>query len=182
MRIARVEAGSSGDELDAVDARDLISDLAELYEPVVEDGGGVSSPRPTTPCRFRGNRALISQALANLLDNAMKYGLPEEPGAEPLPVRLTGRRSGAEVRITVADAGPGIPEADRERVLQRFVRLEASRTRPGSGLGLSLVSAVARMHGGRVELADAAPGLAVTLVLPARHEPEEEERHGDDTE
>lgn len=184
LRIARVEAGSSGDDMVDLDARDVLADVAELYEPVVEDAGGRLESLVHAPLPISGNRALIAQALTNLLDNAIKYGLPETPAAGgPAPVRLVGASRGGEVHLTVADAGPGIPEADRERVLQRFVRLEASRTRPGSGLGLSLVAAVARLHGGRVDLGDAAPGLAVTLVLPRREEAGAgEERHGADTE
>nr|WP_207620552.1 ATP-binding protein [Oharaeibacter diazotrophicus] len=177
LRIARVEAGSSGDSFDDLDVREVLADVGELYEPVVEDAGGRLVQAGDGPLPIRGNRALIAQALTNLLDNAIKYGLPEEPGEGSPPVRLEGRVADGEVRVTVADAGPGIPEADRERVLQRFVRLEASRTRPGSGLGLSLVAAVARIHGGRIELGDAAPGLAVTLVLPRR--PEAERTGGD---
>lgn len=182
LRIARVEAGSSGEEMQPIDARDVVADLGDLYEPVVEDGGGRLVTEIGGALPILGNRALISQALANLLDNALKYGLPETSGGEPSPVRLFGRRDGAMIRIGVADAGPGIPEPDRERVLQRFVRLEASRTLPGSGLGLSLVAAVARLHGGRLDLSDASPGLAVTLLLPARHDGEGDERHGADTE
>jgi signal transduction histidine kinase len=94
----------------------------------------------------------------------LKYGVPDAgPGPE---VRLTGEALGHEVRITVADNGPGIAPPDRERAVERFIRLDESRTRPGSGLGLALVQAVARLHGGRLDLADAHPGLAATLVLP----------------
>jgi signal transduction histidine kinase len=182
LRIARVEAGSSGDEVQPLDAREILADVAELYDPVVEDAGGVFALEPGGRLPVSGNRTLISQALTNLLDNAIKYGLPEDPDGKAR-IRLSGTLRDGEVRLSVADSGPGIPEADRERVLQRFVRLEASRTRPGSGLGLSLASAVARLHGGRIELGDAGPGLVVTLVLPARAEdrPDGGERHGADT-
>ncbi|WP_075217529.1 sensor histidine kinase [Mongoliimonas terrestris] len=191
LRIARVEAGSSGDELKPLDAAAIAADVAELYEPVVEDAGGTLTARVDGPLPIAGNRALISQALTNLLDNAIKYALPPEEGAPALSgtvapalagtVELRAKRVGEEVHLTVVDHGPGIPLADHERVTQRFVRLERSRTLPGSGLGLSLVSAVARLHGGRLALADAGPGLAATLVLPVRLETGgAEENHGTD--
>jgi signal transduction histidine kinase len=119
---------------------------------------------------IRGNRELIGQAIANLVDNALKYGAPQKGigDAEAKPdVSITGRRAGRSVVLTVADRGPGIAPADRARVLDRFVRLEGSRSRPGSGLGLSLAAAVARMHGGTVDLEDNQPGLRVRLTLPA---------------
>nr|WP_181704242.1 ATP-binding protein [Chthonobacter albigriseus] len=171
LRIARMEAGSSGDEMVPLDAAEIVEDLADLYEPVVEDAGGVLRKAVDGPLPIAGNRTLISQALANLIDNAIKYGLPageDAPGGEQRPVTIKGLREGDEIRLCVADSGPGIPEADHARALQRFVRLEQSRTLPGSGLGLSLVSAIARLHGGRLVLADAKPGLEVTLILPAR--------------
>ncbi|MEQ9528551.1 MAG: sensor histidine kinase, partial [Parvibaculaceae bacterium] len=107
--------------------------------------------------------------VANLLDNAIKHGMPQtgnaarviEIAAAPDPAR-----SGRGVILSVGDHGPGIPEEERQHVLERFVRLEASRNTPGSGLGLSLVAAVARLHGGVIELADNDPGLRVTLSLP----------------
>ena len=122
---------------------------------------------------LHGNRELIGQALANLVENAIKYGKPPASG-----VRRQGRRQpmitirseleGDTVLLSVADRGPGIPEADRARAVERFVRLEASRTLPGSGLGLSLASAVATLHGGELRLSDNHPGLRATLVLPRR--------------
>jgi signal transduction histidine kinase len=122
----------------------------------------------------RGNRELIGQAIANLVDNALKYGAPGKclSDAEARPaVVLTAKRIGASAVLTIADRGPGIAPADRARALGRFIRLEGSRSRPGSGLGLSLAAAVARMHGGTVELEDNRPGLRVRLTLPAVHEP-----------
>jgi signal transduction histidine kinase len=117
---------------------------------------------------MRGNREFIAQALANILDNAIKY--TPEGGAVMLRARRT---SSGELEFSVTDTGPGVPEADRARVVQRFVRLENSRSEPGAGLGLSLVQAVAASHGGRLELAEGpgeyggfGPGLRVALVLP----------------
>jgi len=112
------------------------------------------------------NRELVGQALANLVDNAIKHGAlgAENPAVS---VTLTDAQIGAE--LTVADNGPGISPADRSRVTDRFVRLEASRSTPGSGLGLSLVEAIANVHRGQFKLGDAGPGLKATLVFP--HDP-----------
>ncbi len=168
LRIARVEAGSSGDENDVIDAAAVLADLAELYEPLLEDEGVALALDVAGPLPLKANRALISQALANLLDNALKYAFADE--GDPVAtrtIRLSGRATGGRVVLAVADNGRGIAEADRTRATQRFVRLDASRTRPGSGLGLSLVSAVARYYSGSFVLADAAPGLEARLDLPA---------------
>jgi signal transduction histidine kinase len=129
---------------------------------------------------LHGNRELISQALANLVENAIKYGKPV-PGPIPMvppvgadttapsrEILIEARRDGDSVLLSVTDHGPGIPEADRRHAVERFVRLEASRTLPGSGLGLSLASAVATLHGGELRLGDGDPGLRATLALPAR--------------
>ncbi|MDB5648240.1 sensor histidine kinase, partial [Methylobacterium sp.] len=117
------------------------------------------------PLMLRGSRELIGQALANLVDNAVKYG---GPGGE---IRVTAARSGESLRLSVSDSGPGIPSEARGRVLDRFVRLEEARSRPGFGLGLSLVNAVVRLHQGTLGLEDRAsdgnaPGLVVVLTLP----------------
>jgi signal transduction histidine kinase len=118
---------------------------------------------------LRGNRDFIAQAIANLLDNAVKY--TPSGGAVMLRVR---RRASGEIELSITDTGPGVPEEDRERVIGRFVRLENSRNAPGAGLGLSLVAAVAHAHGGRLELDEGpgafdgkGPGLRAALVLPA---------------
>jgi signal transduction histidine kinase len=129
------------------------------------------------PAPLHGNRELISQALANLVENAIKYGKPvataPPPGADAVigankEILIEARSDGAQVLLSVTDRGPGIPEADRRHAVERFVRLEASRTQPGSGLGLSLASAVATLHGGDLTLSDARPGLRATLAIPAR--------------
>jgi signal transduction histidine kinase len=112
-----------------------------------------------------GNRELLGQAVANLLDNALKYGRPAAPSIAPR-VGVEARRSGDRMTIAVADRGPGIPEAERGHVTERFVRLESARSRPGFGLGLSLAAAVARLHGGLLRLDDNAPGLRAVLELP----------------
>lgn len=117
--------------------------------------------------QFTGNRQLVVQAVSNLIENAIKYsGKPGTNAAAAISIDL---RDGADsVEIAVADNGPGIAPEDRARVLKRFVRLEKSRTEPGTGLGLSLVQAVARLHGGGVRLEDNRPGLRVVLTLPKR--------------
>jgi signal transduction histidine kinase len=149
-----------------VEADAVVRDVAELYEPVAEEKGvelTVDAPEPVT---LKANRELLGQALANLVDNALKYADPAEHESRRLTIALSAKRDGDNVVLAVADNGPGIPAADRQRVLQRFVRLEESRSQPGSGLGLSLVAAVARLHHGDIELGDANPGLVVTLRLP----------------
>ncbi len=166
LMIARLEAGSAPEVLSEIDAAEAARGVAELYDALAEEAGMDLHVEIAGPLPVRGNRELLGQAVANLVDNAIKYGAPA-PGEARKPLRVSARRAGREVLVTVADAGPGIPEAERERVLGRFVRLEAARTRPGFGLGLSLVAAVARLHGGRLVLEDNRPGLRATLALPA---------------
>jgi signal transduction histidine kinase len=109
----------------------------------------------------RGDGHLLAQAAANLVDNAVKY---TPPGGS---IEVSVRRAGGNAVLEVADTGPGIPADQREAVLEPFVRLETSRSTPGNGLGLSLVRAVTRRHGGRIALQDNAPGLRAVLTLPA---------------
>ena len=121
------------------------------------------------PTVVTANRQLLGQAVANLIDNAIKYSaraVKAHNTSSEINVSVTTLDEGIE--ISVADRGPGIASADRERVLRRFVRLEKSRTESGTGLGLSLVQAVARLHGGSVRLEDNEPGLRVVLTLPRR--------------
>jgi signal transduction histidine kinase len=163
LTIARVESGNRPVTMERLDAAGIAAEVAELYEPVAEEEG-VALSLQTEPAEIVGSRELLAQALANLVDNALKYGRAADRPAE---IRLSVRRIGTEVALSVADNGPGIPAADRERVLGRFVRLEASRSAPGSGLGLALVAAIAHQHGAHLRLDDAAPGLMVTLSLPS---------------
>jgi signal transduction histidine kinase len=162
--------------MDTFDAGEVANGIHELYEPLAEDDGMTLRVK-TVPAPLHGNRELISQALANLVENAIKYGKPV-PAAQPLSagavagtdrreILIEARRAGDQVLLSVTDHGPGIPEADRRHAVERFVRLEASRTQPGSGLGLSLASAVATLHGGELRLGDAHPGLSATLAIPA---------------
>src|ERR1700747_82209 len=131
----------------------------------------------TAPAPLHGNRELISQALANLVENAIKYGKPAESkptekgsvvSLDAKQILIEARREGDQVLLAVTDRGPGIPEGERKHAMERFVRLDTSRSQPGSGLGLSLASAVATLHGGELGRADRVPGLVATLVLPAR--------------
>lgn len=169
LLIARLEAGAVDESKETFDLTELVSDLVELYEPHAEESQRTLTFRPEGTTIVRANRQLIGQAIANLLDNAVKYGGPVSGGANraaagDIEVALSRTETGVEV--VVADHGSGIPALDRQRALRRFVRLEASRTRPGTGLGLSLVAAVARLHEGEVRLEDNHPGLRVVLSWP----------------
>ncbi len=165
LTIARAEAGADRAGLSPVDVSEVVADVAELYEPLAEEKGFTLTVDAEPRLMVEGRRELIGQALANLIDNALKYG--SVPLA-PREIAIRARRESGEIAVEVADRGPGVLPADRERVLDRFVRLESARSRPGSGLGLSLVAAVAHMHGGVVRLSDNAPGLRARLELPAR--------------
>jgi signal transduction histidine kinase len=172
LMIARAESGEVRDGMAEFDAAEVARDVSELYEPLAEDKGLTLEVDAKQHAAVKGNRELVSQALANLVDNAIKYAAPAEKST---PGTVNGERGGIKVTadaeadrivLTVSDHGPGIPTADRSRVVDRFVRLERSRSLPGSGLGLSLVSAVARLHGGELRLEDNAPGLRARLTLP----------------
>lgn len=168
LSIARLEAGAGGENRDTLDMAALVYDVAELYEPVAEERGIALKAQATDPIIIHGDRQLLGQALANLIDNALKYGAPSagaDNGYAP-EVDVRADASDGVARIVVSDRGPGVPSPERDRVLSRFVRLEASRSEPGSGLGLSLVAAVARLHGGKLRLEDNEPGLRVVLTLP----------------
>jgi signal transduction histidine kinase len=175
LMIARAESGQARDNMGDFDAAEVANGIHELYEPLAEDDGMTLRVK-TSPTPLHGNRELISQALANLVENAIKYGKPV-PAVQPLgadatvgsrEILIEARRDGDHVLLSVTDHGQGIPEADRGHAVERFVRLETSRTLPGSGLGLSLASAVATLHGGDLRLGDAHPGLCATLAIPAR--------------
>ena len=172
LMIARAESGQARGNMDDFDAADVANGIHELYEPLAEDDGMTLHVK-TASVRLHGNRELISQALANLVENAIKYGKPAAQPlgvaavAEPKEILIEARREGDSALFSVSDHGPGIPEADRKHAVERFVRLEASRTLPGSGLGLSLASAVATLHGGELRLGDSHPGLIATLAIPA---------------
>lgn len=163
LMIARAEAGAPSGALAEVDLSTIVSDVAELYAPVAEEQGTNLETQIAEGVMLHGSRELIGQALVNLLENALKYGRTGD-GTARIGVAL--EREGRLARIVVTDNGPGIPEGDRQRVLERFVRLEKARTEPGSGLGLSLVSAVARLHRGELRIEDARPGVRAVMELP----------------
>jgi signal transduction histidine kinase len=161
LKIAAAEAGTARNDFAVVDLAAIASDAGELYEPVAEDEDIALSVEVPNAAPMRGQPELLAQAVTNLLDNAVKY----TPAGGRIAIRVS--RQDGQVAVTVADSGPGIPEDQRARVLERFVRLEECRSTPGAGLGLSLVAAVARLHDGTVTLFDNAPGLGVTLTFPA---------------
>nr|MEA2798995.1 hypothetical protein [Phenylobacterium sp.] len=168
LSIARLQAAGAAPDPVLFDPAELAADISELYEPLCEDKRIDFAAELSKDLQLRGNREFLAQALANILDNAVKY--TPAGGAIMLRVR---RRSSGEVEFSVTDTGPGVPDSDRDRVVERFVRLENSRNQPGAGLGLSLVAAVAEAHGGRLELAEGpgkvdemGPGLRVALILP----------------
>jgi signal transduction histidine kinase len=162
LLLADAAAGRVREPLRDLDLRDPLDGIGELYEPVAEEKGVRFVVRsPGQGVIIRANRNLISQALANLVDNAIKY----TPVEGEVLVSLEIGPRGAE--LIVADTGPGIPPEDRARVIERFVRLETSRHSAGTGLGLSLVAAVARLHGAELALEDNKPGLKA--VLRFRH-------------
>ncbi|MBL8671673.1 MAG: HAMP domain-containing histidine kinase [Alphaproteobacteria bacterium] len=174
LSIARLESGAQRIEEAPVDLADTARDAGELYAPVIEDSGLALEIRATPGQVVMGDRHLLTQAIANLLDNASKYAAGAPPGgrlpSERLPgVRLIVESAPEGPRLVVEDDGPGIPSADRIRVLERYVRLETSRTTPGNGLGLSLVAAVARLHGAALTLEAThkdGHGLRVAVQFP----------------
>jgi signal transduction histidine kinase len=172
LLIARLEGGVVAESMTEVDPAAVIRDVAELYEPAAEDAGLTLAVSAEPGLSLVANRELVSQAVANLVDNAIKYSAaagtaPVSPKAVPPTIAISLARVGHVIEIAVADHGPGVAPAERARALQRFVRLEKSRSQPGAGLGLSLVAAVARMHGGSVRLEDNGPGLRAVLSLPS---------------
>ena len=170
LSIARIESGVGRESLGPIDVSAALADTVELYEPVAEDRQVSVSHDIESGLGARGDRQLLGQAFANLIDNAIKYaanGRGPEAAAPRPRIEISARRAGSRIEVVVADNGPGIAPEDRARVFSRFVRLEQSRTAPGSGLGLALVAAVVRLHGGEVRLADNAPGLRAVTVLPA---------------
>jgi signal transduction histidine kinase len=198
LMITRVETGADMEGLKVFNVGEIAKDFAEMYEPVADDAGFELTLDVEPNLRVEGSRELVGQAVANLLDNAIKYGMPLHPkmvtgestkdtgeiANRPLQsetfkcdqherpaISMSVRKRGANIEFQVSDNGPGIRDEDTERVLDRFVRLEGSRSKPGSGLGLSLAVAVARLHNGELRLENNNPGLRVILVLPAAVDP-----------
>jgi signal transduction histidine kinase len=160
LLIAETDAGATRGAMAPLDLVSVASDVSELYEPLAEERQVRLTLASSAPIAIEGNRSLIAQALANLTDNAIKYTPPG--GQVTMGLALTA----AGVDLWVADSGPGIPAEDRTRVVERFVRLDASRNAPGTGLGLSLVAAVAHFHNAQLVLEDNHPGLKASLRFP----------------
>ncbi|GAA5540304.1 sensor histidine kinase [Ochrobactrum soli] len=163
LMISRLEAGYSTENLEDLPVAPIVRDVAEMYEPVAEDANGKLTLGALDEVVLHINRELVGQTVSNLVDNAIKYASCEEREAN---VSLAMERDANWVRIIVADNGPGIPEEKREQATERFVRLEESRTQPGSGLGLSLAKAVMKLHGGALRLESNEPGLRAVLEFP----------------
>jgi signal transduction histidine kinase len=161
LRIARIEAGAVPLPQASVDLAALADDAVDFYVAAAEERG-MSLVLDAAPCAVRGDRDLLLQALTNLLDNALKFGGPGQH------VAVSVRRDGGDAVLDIVDQGPGIPEAERARVFDRFYRGSRATGVPGSGLGLTLVAAIVRLHGGRITLEDARPGLRAVVRLPAR--------------
>jgi signal transduction histidine kinase len=161
LRIAEVEGGKIRRTFRPVDVSTLASELAESYAPAVAEGGRSLAASVASGLRVRGDPELLAQALVNLIENAQSH---TPPGTS---IEICAEARNGAVILAVADNGPGVPFEDRERIVERFVRLEGSRSSPGHGLGLNLVSAVAALHGGVLRFADNRPGLRAFLQLPA---------------
>ncbi|MEL7303808.1 MAG: HAMP domain-containing sensor histidine kinase, partial [Pseudomonadota bacterium] len=166
LLVARLEAGAVARSFEAFDLSKLASDVVELYAPLADEQGSQLNLAAADGCLIDGNRNLITQVATNLLENALKYGRPANCSKRQT-IDVEVRRERGRVVLTVSDNGPGIPVSDRARALDRFGRLEASRTTPGSGLGLSLVRAIAGLHGATLALEANNPGLRVVVTFDA---------------
>lgn len=165
LEIGRLETMHGRSQFDWIEPGALVSDLCDMYEPVMEDARIAFTSTIEGPILpMRAHRELLSQALANLVDNAIRHGCHGD-GNDAIAVRL--RAHAGELALVVEDRGSGITREEEAEARRRFGRLDVARSRPGAGLGLALVEAVSRMHGGRLELADNAPGLAARMILPA---------------
>lgn len=160
LRLAEIDSGMRRSGFIEVDATTVAGEAAEFYQPVAELKGVALSFASSGPLALSGDPLLLAQAVGNLIDNALKYA--QENGTVTVE---TSRRPDGAIVIAVSDDGPGIPDEEKPKVLERFYRGDASRSTPGVGLGLSLVAAVARQHGGALELTDNHPGLRATLIL-----------------
>jgi signal transduction histidine kinase len=163
LEISRAEAGVGRGNFEPFDLEAIVRDLGEIYQPLASAHGVQISVRCPDHLPLLGNHALVARALANLIDNALKYG------AQGGEIILTAQPVGADVHLSVADRASGIPSDRHGEALRKFGRLDGARSTPGSGLGLTLAKAVASLHGGRFELADNHPGLRATLILPRAH-------------
>jgi signal transduction histidine kinase len=162
LRIARIETDARKEGFGELDLAEVLADVVELYEPLAEEKQQSLILRNPQSAKILGDRDLVFQAIANLLDNAVKYA-PEQGS---IVVNLHRDAQTGESRVTVIDNGPGIPSQMHKKVVQRFFRMDSSRNQSGNGLGLSMVAAVCKLHGARLEFEDLEPGLGVRLVFP----------------
>ncbi|MGH6763110.1 MAG: ATP-binding protein [Phyllobacterium sp.] len=169
LMISRLEAGYSSENMETMSLSGIVADVYEMYEPVAEDAGVALSIGSLDETSIKANRELVAQTISNLVDNAIKYAVSD---GETPQVALAVERIGNALHVSVNDNGAGIPADHRERATERFVRLEESRTQPGSGLGLSLAKAVMKLHGGSLRLEDNEPGLKAVLVFPVGEDKE----------
>lgn len=158
--IARAESGAAQAQFAPVDLAQIVRDVGELHEPLAEESGLALHVHAPSPVLVRGHAQFLSQMLSNLIDNAVKYA------AQGKEVRVSAVADGEEAVLSVADRGPGVPHERRAEALKRFGRLDDARSKPGSGLGLSLAATIARLHGGRLALEDNAPGLRIVARIP----------------
>ena len=158
LRIAQIASGMPARRFADVDLSELLRTMIEVYQPMAEEKKQRFTPDITSGLRVRGDRELLAQMVANIIENAMKHS---PAGAS---IDLVTIESPGAITVTVTDSGPGIPTEERARVFQRFYRLETSRSTPGSGLGLSLVEAIAALHQVHVELSDNSPGLREVIL------------------
>ena len=161
LQIAQVEGGSMRKRFEIVDLAALVTEVGEIYQAVAEGAGHTLTIHAATDTAVRGNRELLLQLLVNLIENAITH----TPAGTEAVVSVTKR--GHEVVLEVADDGPGIPPTEHDRVFRRFYRLDASRSTPGTGLGLALVAAIAEIHHIRIDVGDNKPGLLVRLAFGA---------------
>lgn len=165
LMISRLEAGYSAENFELLPVAPILQDVVEMYEPVAEDGGGELKLGHLDETLLRINRELVGQVVSNLIDNAIKYAANDD---DAIKISVSMIKTDSDLEVIIEDNGAGIPEDARERVTERFVRLEKSRSQPGSGLGLSLAKAVMKLHGGKILLQDnpAGNGLRVVLAFP----------------
>jgi signal transduction histidine kinase len=161
LRIAQIESGMPARRFTKVDLSDLLRTVIEIYQPMAEEKEQLFAAEICAGLTVWGDRELLTQMIANIVENAMKHS----PTGASITVATSG--SPSSIAVAVSDSGPGIPAGERLNVFQRFYRLERSRSTPGSGLGLSLVAAIAALHQIRIEVTDNEPGLRVTLRFEA---------------
>jgi signal transduction histidine kinase len=160
LRISRIEMGDQTAGFGRLDLSAIAREVVDLFDPTAEEASVRLRWSESAPVLVFGDRDLLFDAIANLIDNAIKHG------GRGGTVRVRVESDGAEATLSVADGGPGIPEEEREHVLQRFYRLERSRHNPGNGLGLSLVAAVVKLHRARIDMRENGPGLRIELTFP----------------